>query len=64
MCDGDVGILTFDWVKNHSRPYPNFNTLHKCRNFDDILEWGRAHQVPRLRGFKKPADAVELELPP
>lgn len=66
MCDADVGVLTYNWVKNHSGPYPNFNTLHKCRNFDNVLAWGRAHQAPRPRGgnVKKPADAVEMELPP
>ena len=64
MCDGDVGMLTFNWVKNHSRPYPNFNALHKCRNFDDILEWGRTHQAPIIGPLRKPADAVELEVPP
>ena len=65
MCDNDVGVSTFNWVINRSRPYPNFKPLHKCRNFDDVLEWGRAHQAPfKIRALKKPADAVELELPP
>lgn len=66
MCDADVGVYTYNWVKRHSGPYPNFNTLHKCRNFEDVLAWGRAHQAPRPRSgnVTKPADAVEMELPP
>ena len=47
QCDSDVGIYTYNWVKDHKRPYPNFNTRHKCRNFDDILRWGRAHEAKR-----------------
>ena len=31
------------------RPYPDFNTLHQCRNFEKVLEWGNrnAIHIPR-----------------
>ena len=66
MCDADVGIFTYNWVKGRSRPSPNFNTMHKCRNFDNILAWGQAHQAkaPPSGVVTKPPDTVELDVPP
>ncbi len=46
MCHADVGLQSQHWIKNYSRPYPNFNTWHKCRNFDEILELAYKRQVP------------------
>ena len=40
MCTGDVGLMTYNWVKDNSQPYPDFDTNHRCRNFDRLLEWG------------------------
>ncbi|KAI0947367.1 hypothetical protein AcV7_009811 [Taiwanofungus camphoratus] len=45
MCHGDVGLITYEWVKGFSLPYPDFNTLHQCRNFDKILDWSYAHEI-------------------
>ncbi|OSX62425.1 hypothetical protein POSPLADRAFT_1142692, partial [Postia placenta MAD-698-R-SB12] len=45
LCTGDVGMITFDWVKGHKKPYPNFNTLHVCRKLDNILDWSARHAV-------------------
>ena len=66
MCDADVGIITYNWVKDHDLYYPNFNTVHKCRNFEDIYDWAIAHQAHAPNGglVIKPDDAEELELPP
>lgn len=66
MCDADVGVFNYNWVKGRSRPYPNFNTMHKCRNFDDVLTWAKSHQAKAPAGgiIPKPSDAVELDVPP
>ncbi|KAF2838637.1 hypothetical protein M501DRAFT_975262 [Patellaria atrata CBS 101060] len=48
MCDADVTIIPYRWVKGHADPYPNFNTLHSCRNFDSIREWSVRRQIPDL----------------
>ncbi|EED79895.1 predicted protein, partial [Postia placenta Mad-698-R] len=45
MCTGDVGMITFDWVKGHKKPYPNFSTMHVCRKLDNILDWSARHAV-------------------
>ncbi|TFK37916.1 hypothetical protein BDQ12DRAFT_606952, partial [Crucibulum laeve] len=44
-CTGDVGVITYDWVKGNDSPSPNFNTMHQCRNFNKIQEWNIQHAV-------------------
>ncbi|KAI0123234.1 hypothetical protein BJ170DRAFT_675069 [Xylariales sp. AK1849] len=39
MCASDVTPVTSNWVHSHHSPHPDFNTMHKCRNFDRLLEW-------------------------
>jgi len=50
MCSVDVGVLGQVWLqgKTESEPHAfvDFNTEHKCRNFDAIREWAEAHQLP------------------
>lgn len=45
MCVADAGVITHAWVHGFSNPYPDFNTLHKCRNFEKILAWIQEHGV-------------------
>lgn len=40
MCQGDMGLMTYNWVKDNPIMYPDFDTRHRCRNFDKLLEWG------------------------
>lgn len=42
MCNSDVTPITFFdnlLLPERKLPMPDFNTLHTCRNFDEILEW-------------------------
>ncbi|KAI3393923.1 hypothetical protein diail_3485 [Diaporthe ilicicola] len=45
MCTADTGVLGQVWF-DHESPtaFPDFNTKHKCKNFDDISRWAVAHQ--------------------
>jgi hypothetical protein len=45
MCDGDVSMLTFHQPENYDHPTPDFNTMHRCRNFERIGDWAEKHQV-------------------
>ena len=45
MCTADVGLITFDWVNEHRGPWPNFSILHRCRDYDKLVGWNRAHSV-------------------
>ncbi len=47
MCHADVGLISRRWVKHNPAPYPNFNTWHKCRNFDEVLDLAYKRQLPR-----------------
>lgn len=38
-CDADMTIITYNWVKGHYMPHPNFNVQHKCRSYDAAKEW-------------------------
>jgi len=47
MCQSDIGVFTFKMypdlpVEGH---WPDFSTLHTCRNFDDIRNWALTHSV-------------------
>jgi len=66
MCDADVGLIPMYWVKHHDHPWPDFNTVHQCRNFDDVLQWAIENQVDMPQGIKvvRTKDVVDLELPP
>lgn len=41
QCHADTSLLTFKWIKDYSKPWPDFGTTHTCRNFDEILAWAR-----------------------
>ncbi|OGM44990.1 hypothetical protein ABOM_005775 [Aspergillus bombycis] len=45
MCDPDVGMVTYVWAKGWKQPFPDFNTIHKCRDYSKVLEWARRNYV-------------------
>ncbi|KAJ9363087.1 hypothetical protein DTO280E4_2836 [Paecilomyces variotii] len=46
MCNADAGIYGYKYVKGREqRPYPDFSTPHRCRNFDTVLEWAYARRI-------------------
>ena len=47
MCTADVGVLgQVWWNKEAPVAYPDFNTRHICRNFEDIRQWAFENQAP------------------
>jgi hypothetical protein len=73
MCHGDVSLLTYNWVEGRDMPYPNFNTVHKCKKWDTLVAWNRNRDVTwqwELGGGQqlaiptKPADVVPMATPP
>jgi hypothetical protein len=62
MCRGDVTMLTYDWVKGVEGPLPNFNTPHRCRNLEKILDWvDEHHPIARVVRLEH---NVDLTSPP
>lgn len=47
MCTVDLGMLgQVWWNKETPRAFPDFNTQHRCRNFDAVRQWAEKHQAP------------------
>ena len=67
MCHSDVGVIAHRWVKNYPNPYPDFNVMHKCRDFDEVLQWGYDHEldnVPDGHRWKPQAGEKIWDSPP
>ncbi|KAG2031721.1 hypothetical protein BDR03DRAFT_972024 [Suillus americanus] len=65
MCRGDVTMLTYDWVEGVQDPFPNFNTPHRCRNFEKVLNWADEHHVfISTSKMVRLEDNVDLTSPP
>ncbi|KAG1852833.1 hypothetical protein DFJ58DRAFT_399084 [Suillus subalutaceus] len=45
MCNADVTMITWYWVQGHAVSYPNFNTRHRCRNYEKIMDWSVEHAI-------------------
>ncbi|KLU84983.1 hypothetical protein MAPG_04017 [Magnaporthiopsis poae ATCC 64411] len=61
MCNVDTGLLGQVWYNpKNVTPFPDFNTKHKCKNFDAIREWAKGIQAPPQnelpRGYLKMPD--------
>jgi hypothetical protein len=53
MCTVDIAVLgKVWWNKDSPVPFPDFNTKHKCRNYDAIRQWAEDRQAP----FVQPPD--------
>ncbi|MCJ1290036.1 hypothetical protein MMC34_001571 [Xylographa carneopallida] len=47
MCSVDIAVLgQVWWDKAAPKAYPDFNTRHRCRNFDAVRRWAEARQAP------------------
>lgn len=56
MCRADVGVFGQVWTQPESpKAFVDFNTKHKCVNYDAIRQWAEEHQLPE----KVPKDFLE-----
>ncbi|KAJ4359768.1 uncharacterized protein N0V89_000324 [Didymosphaeria variabile] len=61
MCTVDIGVLGQVWYQPEGKapePFVDFNTVHKCRNFEDVRGWAERHQLPPAKDT--PVDFLEL----
>lgn len=64
MCNADVTMITWYWVQGHTVPYPNFNTRHRCRNFEKIRDWFVEHSIDIDESeISRSEDTVNYSLP-
>ncbi|KAE8147735.1 hypothetical protein BDV25DRAFT_168922 [Aspergillus avenaceus] len=62
MCTVDIGVLGQVWVhKDKPTPFVDFNTEHKCRNYEAIRQWAEHHQLPETvpQDFLEPPKAED-----
>jgi hypothetical protein len=49
MCKADVGVLGQVWWKPKGYSHPtaliDFNTKHRCRDYEGVRKWAEAHQM-------------------
>jgi hypothetical protein len=46
MCNVDTGVLGQVWYDpNEPKAFPDFNTRHKCKNYDEVRKWAEELQV-------------------
>ncbi|KAJ6091962.1 hypothetical protein N7467_003931 [Penicillium canescens] len=56
MCTVDSGVLGQIWIyPENPEPYVDFNTKHRCKNFDAVRRWAEANQLPQ----DPPSDFLE-----
>ncbi|KAF2129162.1 hypothetical protein P153DRAFT_341721 [Dothidotthia symphoricarpi CBS 119687] len=75
MCNPDVGVLGQVWWKPEGEadpmPFVDFNTRHRCRDFEGVRAWAEAHQLRpetevdmgRFYEMPKPGDTVYSAIP-
>ena len=44
-CFGTTDIYTYTWMETFKEPWPDFSINHKCRNYDDLLDYADAYAV-------------------
>ena len=63
MCTADIAVLgQVWWNKEEPTAYPDFNTAHKCKNFDDVRQWAKEHQAPAEvpQDYLKPPASLDV----
>jgi hypothetical protein len=75
MCNPDVGVLGQVWWQPESEskpsPFVDFNTKHRCRDYEGVRAWAEAHQLPpeeevdmsRFYQMPKAGEPVLAEIP-
>jgi hypothetical protein len=69
MCTVDTGMLgQIWWDQEYPKAFVDFNTEHKCKNFDAIRQWAEERQIPErvASDFLKPpqeGDIIYAEIP-
>jgi hypothetical protein len=54
MCHADLDIITHNWVHNDQisdpkeRPFPDFNLVKQCRDFNATLRWAKDNAIRDL----------------
>jgi hypothetical protein len=59
VCNANVPLITYNWLKNHYYPHPNFDVEHQCRDYDRLLEVAKKRKVDKT--FLRPEGKTVVE---
>lgn len=48
QCNADIGLFTFYMIPDDPLAWPELNSKHVCRNFDEVREWALEHSVGNM----------------
>jgi len=53
MCYPDINMVPYYWVRGSKAPFPDSSTIHRCKDFEKIIDWAtwRAINVFRISTF-------------
>lgn len=51
ICSADVTPLVWQWVDRVQEVRITGNIMHKCRDYDKIMEWGLEHRLNHELNF-------------
>ncbi|KAF2737917.1 hypothetical protein EJ04DRAFT_430058, partial [Polyplosphaeria fusca] len=61
MCNADQGLVLNYWVEGRDHRHVDFNTAHKCRNFDAAYEWAKDRvKLVNWEDLRRHEGAVDL----
>ena len=65
MCTADVTLITGVWVEGYPRLSADFNTQHKCRDYEALIEWNReqANRPESYAHLRKPDGVKQMAEP-
>ena len=63
MCNADLTVFGAFWVADIDAPFVDFNTKHKCKDFQPLMDWVNEHEVPESFGLKVSYREGDIILP-
>jgi hypothetical protein len=48
QCNADIGLFTFYMVEDDPLAWPQLNSKHVCRNFDNVRQWALDNSVGNM----------------
>lgn len=59
MCSADISPIFWKWDEEKHKAVGRLDTLHTCRDFDAIREWGIEHQAKHFDQFTYVPDPLD-----
>jgi hypothetical protein len=48
QCTADIGLFTLYMVEGDPQAWPELNSIHVCRDFDQVREWALENSVGNM----------------